>query len=226
MKKLFGFAAVFLVAIFFMSCTPNIDVFTKNDGTFIVKYNAHFGNAFVEMAKSLSGETNAPLFDAAGIAKQFHDAGLKDAVVVSKTDQDLAMSASVPKDFPNKAFSSFTHFTAEKDPTGKTNKVKKSASILFSPERFAALYKALPAHMQSYLDLFMIPSFTGETMSANEYKDLLSSVYGERVANEIANAKVKISLTGPTGTNVQKKFSFDLIELLTLTTEKAFSISW
>lgn len=226
MKKLFQVAALMVAGIVLASCTSNIDVFAKNDGTLFVKYNAHFGNAFVEMAKSLSGDTNAKLFDVAGIATQFHNAGLKDASVVSKTDQDLAMSASVPKDFPNKAFSNFTNFTEEKDPSGKTNKVKKTASISFSPEKFQALYEALPNEMQSYIDLFMIPSFTGDSMSANEYKDLLASVYGERVANEIANAKLKISLTGPTGTKANQKFTLDLLELLTLATEKEFAIEW
>ena len=97
---------------------------------------------------------------------------------------------------------------------------------------------------RTYLDLFMAPIFTGEKMTQAEYKELVASVYGQELADDMQKGKIVITLTVPDGKSIKNSgakigrsskasknpkrisFSIPMLEFLTLQTEKTAFISW
>lgn len=116
---------------------------------------------------------------------------------------------------------------------------KHSLTLNLSPATMRALYASMDLQTRSYVDLFMAPVFTGEPMSGGEYTALIASVYGKDLAQEIADARMEITLTAPRGetaascSNADAKLSgrsarFDvpLLDLLVLEEPQAYRITW
>ena len=54
-------------------------------------------------------------------------------------------------------------------------------------------YEICPYEFQSYIDLFMAPAFSDEEMTTEEYVDLVASVYGQELADEVLSSKLRIT---------------------------------
>ena len=88
----------------------------------------------------------------------------------------------------------------------------------------------------------MAPVLTQESMNAQEYRELVSTVYGEKMAAEMESAQVRITLCPPDGASIKKTslssterartlankavLNIPLSEFLTLSEPKTFSITW
>lgn len=116
---------------------------------------------------------------------------------------------------------------------------KHSLTLNLSPATMRALYASMDLQTRSYVDLFMAPVFTGEPMSGGEYTALIASVYGKDLAQEIADARMEITLSAPRGekaascSNADAKlsgrsarFSIPLLDLLVLEEPQAYRITW
>lgn len=116
---------------------------------------------------------------------------------------------------------------------------KHSLTLNLSPATMRALYASMDLQTRSYVDLFMAPVFIGEPMSGEEYTALIASVYGKDLAQEIADARMEITLTAPRGekaascSNADAKlsgrsarFSIPLLDLLVLEEPQAYRITW
>ena len=75
----------------------------------------------------------------------------------------------------------------------------------------------MPSIMRSYIDLFMAPVFTEEEMSNEEYLELISSVYGQILADEIKTSTVDFIVVLSDGKT--KQFSLELIDLINIKTD-------
>ena len=71
----------------------------------------------------------------------------------------------------------------------------------------------------------MIPCLTGETSTVTEYQELLSSIYGKELADEIINGKMYINLISPDGSKTNK-IQINLGEIFTLSSDKTWSLNW
>ena len=80
----------------------------------------------------------------------------------------------------------------------------KIVSLILSAELLHALYAKMPDDFQSYMDLFMAPVFTGEDMSDADYLDLVTTVYGQPLVDELKNASVKITVISPTSKKTER----------------------
>ena len=73
--------------------------------------------------------------------------------------------------------------------------------------------------------MLMIPSLMGETMDIEEYKKLLSSLYGASFVNELLDGFLEIKISDPSGKQkLSEKISIG--EILTLSKTKTWSVSW
>ena len=73
----------------------------------------------------------------------------------------------------------------------------------------------------------MAPVFLGEAVPKDEYVDLIASVYGQALADELKRSKIKISLFAPNdGKKASKTAELPLAELLTSTKPVSFSAAW
>ena len=214
---LFMFAAALLfLSPLFMSCTSSVELRANGDGSVNITYDAAFGSAFIEIMQALSGGGTSPLFDADEMTAQFRAAGVNDVRITSPADTSLGIRLCLPK-----------NGIAPVSQSGCISRSANSLSLVLSPESCAKLYKLLPDTMQSYIDLCMAPLFLGEPMEQNEYVDLIASVYGQALADELKRSKIKISLFAP---NDEKKASktveLPLAELLTSKKPVSFSVAW
>lgn len=86
--------------------------------------------------------------------------------------------------------------------------------LRFSAQTLNALYDSLPPLMQSYIEMFMAPTFTYEKMTDDEYAELIAAVYGQTVSDELKNATITVVLEKIGGGTVQK--SVPLLDLLNI----------
>ncbi|MBQ3688106.1 MAG: hypothetical protein II932_09750 [Treponema sp.] len=116
---------------------------------------------------------------------------------------------------------------------------KHSLTLNLSPATMRALYASMDLQTRSYVDLFMAPVFTGEPMSGGEYTALIASVYGKDLAQEIADARMEITLSAPRGEKAAScsnagaklsgrsaRFSIPLLDLLVLEEPQSYRITW
>lgn len=99
--------------------------------------------------------------------------------------------------------------------------------ITLSPEILQNLITNQNSIIQKYADLLMAPCFTGEELSETEYKELVASLYGNEIAEELLRGKVKIIMRdGLTKQRIDQLpyIEIPLIEILTLQKEKTYII--
>ncbi|MBP3710516.1 MAG: hypothetical protein J6I73_08980 [Treponema sp.] len=203
--------AVFTFA-FFSSCTASVELRAHDDSSITVAYDASFGGAFIELMRALAGGHDALLFNADEMARQFHEVGIETVRVSSPADASLSVAATVPHN---------SHDAISQ--SGCIARAERSMSLICSLETFTKLYESLPPSLQSYIDLFMAPIFSGDAMTKGEYLDLVASVYGKKLADEVAAARVKITMYGG---NAKQAYTIPLVELLTATMQNVYSIAW
>jgi hypothetical protein len=86
-----------------------------------------------------------------------------------------------------------------------------------------------------YLNALMAPAATGEAISRREYLNLVTSLYGKPIADEIQNAKIAASLNlpgpitfihGGTAVGSRADFEASLLDLLVLDTPIFYEVKW
>jgi hypothetical protein len=86
-----------------------------------------------------------------------------------------------------------------------------------------------------YLSALMAPIATGEVLSKTEYLELVASIYGKPIADEISNASIRASVDFPGqirsaqgGKFSGKRAEFDipLLDLLVLENPLVYEVSW
>lgn len=197
-----------VAGVFFSSCTNELEIKQTSSGTYF-KYKAACGPTFTKTIAGITGEEDAQLFNAEQIKNLFSETGVEDLNVVTIGKDGFMTNARLSKDGEDVISKSNMIFSTE-------NKLR----VEINPARLQELYGSLPEELKGYIDLFMSPSFTGEIMKDDEYLDLIGTVYGQEMADEFKNAKVKVTLVRKDGTT--KRFSVDLVHLLNLTGTIAF----
>ncbi len=207
-------SAIFLSVALFCSCDCNLSVVEKKGG-YKVSYSAVLGAGLLDTVGALSddgsNDGSEVIFSPEEIQNVFRDSGLANVKAESVKAESLAIEAETAADagdFISKA--------------GIINGDKKSFSLLFTKENLAALYDGMPGMMKSYIDMFMAPAFSGEEMPDEEYIDLVASVYGEVVAEEIKNSKINLTLTKLDGK--KQKYSVRLLDLINIKKQLVYKI--
>ena len=147
--------------------------------------NSILGKAFTETIAGVMGLSEAAggsqdIFNPEEMRSTLTQAGFTKVNAKSKNQEEFTVNFA-----PSKASS---------DPLSKSGLLKYDAKlspyIHLSKENLKNLYDNLPFEVQSYIDMLMSPSFTGEKMTDDEYLDLLASVYGQKLSDEIKNSKI------------------------------------
>lgn len=206
-------AAFFTFSVLFItSCENTLTITFTNEETRI-SYSGKPGNAFLRTISAISGisgnsektqnakegknenafqDTSSSFFDAEQIRLSMSQAGFENVNASANADNSFSVGFSLPD----------LQDAKEPHVAGKGKSNPFSASGIFnrgqdgkpyleiSSEKLQSLYEKLPSEIQSYLDMLIAPSFTGEKMPDEEYLDLLASVYGQSLADEIKNSKI------------------------------------
>lgn len=196
------------VILFLTSCKSQIKItFSKNACT--VKYSTKLGKALFDTFYAFAGETESEkIFDTEQFKQFFSEGGLKNVSAESKVIDEISIQGDI--DGNNGDFISGSSII-------KSSNNGKNVEIEFSKNNLLKMYDNMPSIMRSYIDLFMAPVFTEEEMSNEEYLELISSVYGQILADEIKTSTVDFIVVLSDGKT--KQFSLELIDLINIKTD-------
>ncbi len=196
------------VILFLTSCKSQIKItFSKNACT--VKYSTKLGKALFDTFYAFAGETESErIFDTEQFKQIFSEGGLKNVSAESKVIDEISIQGDI--DGNNGDFISGSSII-------KSSNNGKNVEIEFSKNNLLKMYDNMPSIMRSYIDLFMAPVFTEEEMSNEEYLELISSVYGQILADEIKTSTVDFIVVLSDGKT--KQFSLELIDLINIKTD-------
>lgn len=196
------------VILFLTSCKSQIKItFSKNACT--VKYSTKLGKALFDTFYAFAGETESErIFDTEQFKQIFSEGGLKNVSAESKVIDEISIQGDI--DGNNGDFISGSSII-------KSSNNGKNVEIEFSRNNLLKMYDNMPSIMRSYIDLFMAPVFTEEEMSNEEYLELISSVYGQILADEIKTSTVDFIVALSDGKT--KQFSLELIDLINIKTD-------
>lgn len=196
------------VILFLTSCKSQIKItFSKNACT--VKYSTKLGKALFDTFYAFAGETESErIFDTEQFKQIFSEGGLKNVSAESKVIDEISIQGDI--DGNNGDFISGSSII-------KSSYNGKNVEIEFSRNNLLKMYDNMPSIMRSYIDLFMAPVFTEEEMSNEEYLELISSVYGQILADEIKTSTVDFIVVLSDGKT--KQFSLELIDLINIKTD-------
>ena len=196
------------VILFLTSCKSQIKItFSKNACT--VKYSTKLGKALFDSFYVFAGETESErIFDTEQFKQIFSEGGLKNVSAESKVIDEISIQGDI--DGNNGDFISGSSII-------KSSNNGKNVEIEFSRNNLLKMYDNMPSIMRSYIDLFMAPVFTEEEMSNEEYLELISSVYGQILADEIKTSTVDFIVVLSDGKT--KQFSLELIDLINIKTD-------
>jgi hypothetical protein len=112
-----------------------------------------------------------------------------------------------------------------------------SGSVVIALDRETApeVIALLSADAVDYLSALMAPAATGEILSRQEYLELVASLYGKAVADEISSARIRAYLDFPgpvvfvrSGTALGNRAEFEvpLLDLLVLDQPLRYEVNW
>ncbi|MDR2619096.1 MAG: hypothetical protein LBC62_09525 [Treponema sp.] len=112
-----------------------------------------------------------------------------------------------------------------------------SGSIVIALDRETApeVIALLSADAVDYLSALMAPAATGEILSRQEYLELVASLYGKAVADEISSARIRayldfpgpvVSVRSGTASGRRAEFEVPLLDLLVLDRPLRYEVNW
>jgi hypothetical protein len=230
------FFCILLINLTFLSCAVRISGPLNADGSAEFNISASLEPRTAALIRGLSAAAGTPaspnssvldgkvitqsMSAAPGINSVFFTnsapAAIDGQVQISKVDEFLATGG--------RRFVSF-----ERTVTG--GRCLISISLETGPEILAML----SSEISDYLSALMAPIATGESLKKAEYLDLVSSVYGRAISDEIANSRIRASIsfpaavrsvTGGTASGRQAEFNIPLVDLLVLETILSYEVTW
>ncbi len=194
MKRILStLSALFLLSL--CSCGSDLTVKASADGSISFNYSAVCGKELMATVAAITGSKDGIIFSKARTESALASSGFLNTSATLPSPERIAFSATLsPKLDDAVSKSGLVSYSA----------ADKIVSLILSAELLHALYAKMPDDFQSYMDLFMAPVFTGEDMSDADYLDLVTTVYGQPLVDELKNASVKITVISPTSKKTER----------------------
>lgn len=183
-RKLIRLIAFSLLCFTFFSCASSAELEIASTGDVTVRLAIQPSQNTAVVVKNAVGETDS-LFDKAEITKQLKSENIE--TLDFRTDQLSAVFGSFK--IPNERVQSSELFDIDVS--------AKTVSCNISKENLAPLIESFPQDIKDYLDLFVSPITTGESLTSNAYEELVASVYGPKIANELKTSFFKVVVSCP-----------------------------
>jgi hypothetical protein len=237
-KSLF-FLFLALVPAFF-GCSARLDGALKAGGAADLNIRTSLEPGMVSLLRSLQaimGESPAQnVLDGPGIGRSMAGApGINSAELHNTGPAALEGRVTISKaeDFLSIAGRDTRFISYQEAFTGG----KSSGTVVIFLDRESApeIVALLSMETADYLSALLAPVATGEELSRGEYLELVGSLYGKTLADEIAAARIGLSLSFPgpvssvqggTFSGPQAEFSIPLLDLLVLDSPLRYEVRW
>lgn len=201
------------------SCTPSVKIDIKQDDSAKMEFSTSLSKSIEGSIRSLMGlQNNDPLYKEGPVRASLEATGLQVESINFPSMTGIEIKAGIKN--------INTSLNYAKDAVKVVPKGSgKEAVVQFSPQIITEALNFMPEETRTYADLLMAPVFTGEEMSPDEYLFLLSMVYGETLANELAKSVFFVEITAPSPVK-QASLSDTSLGSVSITGKKAvFTIS-
>lgn len=174
-----------LIILLFCSCSPTINVQVDSKENVSLEFSSALGDTVIETLYSLTGVDSATsLFDEKAVSENFKNAGLPLDSVKTEKDNLTAKTKFVSIEEMSKSLPDIIDYSNE-----------KYLIVTFSPEKLQSFVEILPEETVGYIDLLCAPIFTFEELSTEEYGEVLSAIYGKKVAEETLGSNFVINFS-------------------------------
>jgi hypothetical protein len=236
-------AALFTLVLLLsaVSCSARLDGEIHSDGRMEFTLKSTLLPNMSRLLKSFSANSGGQIFDAAMINRNFASMpgiessalrsvgqdGLEGRIVVASMTGLLEHSSET---FASKnAGKKFSAIVWKHSPSGGT------LTLNINMDTGQELLLLISPDMVDYLSALMAPIATGEVTGRDAYLELVASVYGKALADEILKAAflLKLDFPGPvegvrggTGKGSRAEFTIPLIDLLVLDRPLHYEVRW
>ncbi|MDR2159538.1 MAG: hypothetical protein LBP23_05680 [Treponema sp.] len=239
-RKSTGPVSLIFIFFIFSSCNARIQgvLDTGGGGEFTVStaLEPRMSTLIRSLSKAGGGRPSpdAPVLDGAAIARSMEQAPGMAAVSLRNTGPaaiDGLVTISRLGDFLAPAGGSGFISLEQPGPEGRGGRLSINLHRESGPEMLALL----SPEVSDYLSALMAPLSTGEVLTRAEYLDLVASVYGRAVADEIAGGRIRVSVDfpGPVGgirggtfSGKRAEFDLSLPDLLVLEQPLNYEVVW
>jgi len=232
------FVIFITLLVLFTSCTAGITGTIRAGGTAEISAQASLGPRTLALMKSLKGfmgdESSAPLLDGRTIGASLAASPGIRSVSLRNTSPSALEGVISASDLGNFLATGEGKFITYVDRPSNSSIVvvldRNSAPLLIS---------ALSPEVEEYLSALMAPVITGEIITNGEYLDIVASVYGRPLADEIASARIKAQIEFPrqplavlggnaasSGQGRRAEFDIPLLDLLVLERPLRYEVTW
>ena len=231
---------IILLAALFFSCSARIDGVLREGGAANLTLKTALEPATFTLLRSIMGfmreEGEKPVLDGEAIGRSISSApGIRSVSLKNTSSASIEGSISL---------TNVGDFLALKDGSAKSRfitytegRTTGSSSITIRLDKASApeIISMLSPEVEDYLSVLMAPVVLGDTSTKQEYLDLLASIYGRPLSNEIAEAKIRVfiefprpvtAVRGGTATGKQAEFSVPLLDILVLEQALQYQIYW
>ncbi|HON12926.1 MAG TPA: hypothetical protein PLB48_02335 [Treponema sp.] len=219
---------IYLAAV--SSCTLSIKATLRPDTQIDLSYTSEIKPKIAALFKDLNGShqnTATPLLSAQVVTASLQKVPELSQVITRESAQALEGSLRITK---LEALSQRFPFIIQKK-EGSENLLNLS----INRDTARQLVGLFTTDVRDYLEALMAPVITGEELSAKEYLDLLSSVYGKTIAQEIEASRVSLKfqvpgtitrVIGGTSSGGEAVFAIPLIDLLVVQKPLFYQLVW
>lgn len=230
------FAALLCLAV--LSCSARIDGRLSIDGRAEISLRAGLEPRMAVLIGKLSGldgraAEGLPLVDGSAVAASLRASPGIGAASISNLDRRTVSGTISITDIdsfltPSAGGGRFARY--ERTSSGR-------GSLVITLDRSTApqVLERISSDVVDYLSALMAPAATGEALSRKEYLDLVASVYGPGIVEELRAARLRsavevpgtvISVSGGTFSGKQATFDLPLLDVLVLDAPIRLEIVW
>ena len=229
---------LFPLLLLFFSCAAGIEGEVREGGAVDLSLKTSLGPRMSSLIRSLRGfmgdTADVPMLDGNSISQSMAASPGVQAVSLKNTGPSAlegTISISKVEDFLTAGGSKarFVTYTEGRE--------AGSSSIIIALDKDSApeILTRLSSEAEEYLSALMAPAVVGETSTRQEYLQLITSVYGRPLADEIAASRLKVSIDFPrpvkavSGGNASgKRVEFDvpILDILVLEQPLRYEVSW
>jgi len=237
------FLFVPLLALFF-SCSARIDGVVREGGaadlTLSTSLEPRTQTLISSLRDFMGGAANGPILDGPAMASSMAAAPGVKAVSLKNTGPS-ALEGTISISDVGNFLSAETANSSSPDGVRfisyTEGRTAGTSSITITLNRDSApdLVSRLSPEVNDYLSALMAPAVTGDICSSKEYLDLVASVYGRPLADEINTARIRASVEFPRpvsavrgGNAAGKRVDFEvpLVDILVLEQPLLYTVSW
>jgi len=238
LRKKSRYILIILLLVMFASCATRIDGVVREGGGANLNLKTSLEPRTAALIRSLmafmSEDVNTPILDGASISRSMAAASGIGSVILKNTAPaalEGAISLTNVGDFLalRGAKTRFISYTE--------GRAAGSSSIVIVLDRNSApeIISMLSPEVEEYLSALLAPVVLGEISTRQEYFDLLTSIYGRPLSDEVAAARIRAviefprpvtELTGGKSSGKQAEFDIPLTDILVLEKPLNYRISW